>query len=103
MSDVVWLHYSLPRTSWYELPPDQQAGHERGFEEQRTASARLGGVRNGRFHVRGQSDWSHVEIWSFPSVEHAFDHWSRLVEAGYTAFFEFSNQVGMAETAATPA
>ncbi|MDJ1131479.1 hypothetical protein [Streptomyces iconiensis] len=103
MSDVVWLHHSLPRTAWYDLQPEQRARRERDFEEQRRASEREGGTRNGRFHVRGQSDWSHVEIWSFPSPEHAFDHWSRLVAAGYTACFEFSNQVGLADPATRPA
>ncbi|NDZ82966.1 hypothetical protein G3I19_31470 [Streptomyces sp. SID10853] len=103
MNDVVWLHHSLPRTSWYDLPPGRRARHERDFQEQRTASERHGGSMNGRFHVRGQSDYSHVEIWSFPSAEHAFDHWSRLVAAGYTACFEFSNQVGLADPATPPA
>lgn len=99
MSDVVWLHYSLPRTAWYDLPPEEQARRERDFEEQREISRRRGGSRQGAFHVRGQSDYSHVEIWHFPGAEHAFDHWSRLVTAGYTACFEFSNQVGTADRA----
>ncbi|WP_030889928.1 MULTISPECIES: hypothetical protein [Streptomyces] len=102
MNDVVWLHHSLPRTAWFELTPEEQALREEAFRAQRELSLRQGASRQGRFHVRGQGDYSHVEIWYFPSAEHAFDHWSRLVAAGYTACFEFSNQVGTAAEPAAP-
>ncbi|MEU7041987.1 hypothetical protein AB0A77_13130 [Streptomyces varsoviensis] len=96
---TVWLHYSLPRTAWFELEPAARARHEEAFRAERDASERLGGRRAGTFHVRGQSDYSEVEIWFFPTAELAFDHWSRLVTAGYTDCFEFSNQVGTADPA----
>ncbi len=99
MSDTdntLWLHYSLPRTTWFELEPEARARHEAAFQKERDASERLGGQRVGTYHVRGQSDFSEVEIWFFATPEQAFDHWSRLVTAGYTSCFEFSNQVGVA-------
>ncbi|WP_328378682.1 hypothetical protein OG372_25825 [Streptomyces sp. NBC_01020] len=102
MNDVVWLHHSLPRTAWFDLEPAARERYEQAFQEQRDASERLGGRGGGRFHVRGQSDYSQVEIWFFPTAEQAFDHWSRLVTAGYTTCFEFSNQVGQADPADAP-
>lgn len=97
MNEFLWLHYSLPRTSWYELDETERARYEAAFEEQRVLAERAGASRSGRFHVRGQSDYSHVEVWNFPSAEAAFEHWSRMVTAEYAEYFEFANQLGMAD------
>ena len=46
-------------------------------------------------HVRGQHDFETVEIWSFPSVEAAFDHWVRLTGHAYNEWFAFANNIGI--------
>ncbi|ASR35600.1 hypothetical protein BAY61_12000 [Prauserella marina] len=100
MNDFVWLHYTLPRTTWFELSTVERQALEAGFEECRQRSRVDGAELTGSFHVRGQSDYSHVEVWSFPSAEAAFDHWSRLVAAGYVRCFDYANQLGAADPAA---
>lgn len=96
MNEFIWLHYTVPRTAWYDLTGDERKRYERAFTQQRDMSQRRGAVFSGRFHVRGQSDYSQVEIWSFASAEDAFEHWSRLVSTEYTRYFEFANQLGTA-------
>ncbi|MEU3270968.1 DUF6616 family protein [Saccharomonospora sp. NPDC006951] len=100
MNDFVWLHYILPRTTWFELSTEEQQALEAGFEDRREQSRAGGAELAGRFHVRGQSDYSHVEVWSFPSAEAAFEHWSRLVASGYVRYFDYANQLGAADPAA---
>ncbi|WP_031465077.1 hypothetical protein [Sciscionella sediminilitoris] len=97
MNEYVWLHYLLPRTTWYELETAERERCEREFERLRQVSVQHGAQFSGRFHIRGQGDYSQVEIWSFPSAEAAFEHWSRLVSCGYSKWFEFANQLGTAE------
>ena len=99
MNDYIWLHYSLPRTDWFELAEAERAEHETRFEQVRQESATSGATLTGRFHVRGQGDFSHVEAWTFPTAQAAFDHWSRLVHAGYVHDYEFANQLGAADPA----
>lgn len=97
MNEFVWLHYSLARTAWYELDEVERSRYEREFEKQREYALHRGAAFTGRFHIRGQSEYSHVEVWSFSSAEDAFEYWSALVSVGYTRYFEFANQLGMAE------
>ncbi|MQA02843.1 MAG: hypothetical protein GEV07_09025 [Streptosporangiales bacterium] len=62
MSDLVWIHYSRPRTAWYELDEQQRTGERAKFLAVREASHQRGGSSQGTFSVRGQSDYSTVEI-----------------------------------------
>lgn len=101
MPDVAWIHYSRPRTSWYGLGESAQAEHRRRFDSVRMDSHERGGRPQGTFFVRGQSDYSRVEIWTFPDADAAFDHWSRLVEVGYSRWFESANNVGLRDEEAT--
>jgi hypothetical protein len=101
MPDVAWIHYSRPRTAWYGLDEGTQAEHRRRFDSARATSSERGGRPHGTFFVRGQSDYSRVEIWTFPDVDAAFDHWSRLVDAGYARWFESANNVGLRDEEAT--
>lgn len=95
MSDLVWIHYSRPRTAWYELDEQRRAGEHTRFVAVRGASRERGGAQLGTFSVRGQSDYSTVEVWTFPDADAAFDHWRRLVDAGYAEWFEAANSVGL--------
>jgi hypothetical protein len=96
MADVVWLHYALARTAWYELDPGEREKLGAAWDEARAASVRAGARTEGGYDVRGQGDYSTVEVWFFPDADAAFDHWSRLVDAGYQRWFEASNAVGAA-------
>lgn len=96
MSEVVWIHYSRPRPGWYELDEPARDGANADFAAVRDASEGHGGTQVGSYFVRGQSDYSSVEVWTFPDVDAAFDHWRRLVDAGYAKWFDAANSVGHA-------
>jgi len=94
MPDVAWIHYARPRTRWYALPPPEQAPLRERFAESRTRSVEAGGRFLGTFHARGQGDFSTVELWRFPDMEAAFEHWARMTDSGYAQWFAFTNTVG---------
>lgn len=98
MAEIVWIHYSRPRPAWYELSDTQRRAENSTFAAVRGVSEERGGGRLGSYFVRGQSDYSSVEVWTFPDVDAAFDHWRRLVDAGYATWFEASNNVGQQAT-----
>lgn len=94
MTRTVWIHYARPRTRWYRLDPADRLEHLRHWLEVDQESAAVGGRRQGSFHIRGQSDFATVEIWTFPDVDAAFAHWAAKVDAGYANWFAFANNVG---------
>jgi len=96
MSDVAWIHYARPRTRWYGLPPAQRGPLERAFADARSRSRDAGGRQLGTFHVRGQSDFSTVELWRFSSAQDAYEHWARMTNSGYAEWFAFANSLGQA-------
>jgi hypothetical protein len=94
MTDIVWIHFALPRTAWYAL--DEA---DRNSLEQRWASVgdrfRESGASGGaKYHVRGQGDFSTVEVWHFPDVDAAFRYWSELTASSYLEWFSASNSFG---------
>jgi hypothetical protein len=93
--DVLWLHYSRPRSGWYELDAPARDGHLARFAAARRDSVESGGQCQGSWHVRGNSDYSTVETWLFPDPDAAFTHWIRLTEAGYPRWFAFANNIGL--------
>jgi hypothetical protein len=95
MSDWIWIHYTRARPHWYELEVADRDAKLHAWARVRGESERLGGRCHGRYHIRGQSDYTTVEIWNFQSVEHAFDHWSRLTSAGYAEWFLSANNIGL--------
>jgi hypothetical protein len=95
MSDVVWIHYARPRTPWYELSDEERSAHLSDWTRARRQSLEAGAQHLGDFHVRGQSDYSTAEVWTFGSAEDAFDHWARLTATGYAEWFAFANNVGL--------
>ena len=95
MNDAIWIHYTRPRTRWYELEEPARQEHLARFERAREESVRQGGRRDGVFHIRGSGDFSSVEIWRFADAGAAFAHWSRMTEAGYARWFAFANNIGL--------
>jgi len=95
MTDSIWIHYARPRPHWYALGAADRAGHRAAWNEVAAQSEKLGGRRTGPYHIRGQHDFETVEVWTFPSVEAALDHWVRLTARGYNEWFAFANNVGL--------
>ena len=101
MSDVIWIHFALPRSAWYEQSNERREELERGWDEVGAGSRAQGASNDGPYHVRGQSDYSTVEVWHFEQVDAALDHWLRLTAAGYGQWFRSSNSLGAALTEAS--
>lgn len=96
MPEFIWIHFALPRTSWYEQSEESRRELESSWDAVRADSRSQGASSDGRYHVRGQSDYSTVEVWRFLSADAAFDHWQQLVAAGYGRWFQSSNSLGAA-------
>lgn len=94
MADLIWIHFALPRSDWYQEPAQRQDELEGVWDLVRTETLSRGATTEGRFHIRGQSDYSTVEVWHFPDAEAAFDHWARLTSAGYGRWVQSSNCMG---------
>jgi hypothetical protein len=96
MSEVIWIHFALPRTAWYGQSGDRRRELQRQWADVGAVSRGQGASSGGQYHVRGQSDYSTVEVWRFTDAEAAFDHWARLTAAGYSEWFQSSNSLGSA-------
>ncbi|SFO68886.1 hypothetical protein SAMN04488056_1118 [Cohaesibacter marisflavi] len=94
-ADCAWLHYARPRPHWYLTAQADKDALCVSWNSIRKAATEKGAVSQGRFHIRGQHDFETVEIWRFPSSQAAYDHWQALVEARYSEFFAFSNNIGL--------
>lgn len=94
MSEVIWIHFALPRSAWFERSEKERERLERRWDDVRAASMALGASNQGPYHVRGQSDYSTVEVWHFQHADAAFDHWARLSAGGYCEWFQSSNSIG---------
>jgi len=93
---IVWIHYARPRSPWYGLDEAEQRRLRTSWAAVDAASTADGGEPQGRFQVRGQSDWSTVELWRFPTYDAAYAHWSAKIAAGYAQWFAFANNIGAA-------
>ena len=96
MTAVVWIHQARPRTSWYTVAEDEKAALRRRWRASDDEAVAAGSERIGTYSVRGQSDYSTVELWRFAGPELAFDFWERRVREDYAVWFAFSNQLGVA-------
>ncbi|KWX66987.1 hypothetical protein [Mycobacterium sp. NAZ190054] len=94
MNDTIWIHYALPRSSWYELADDARSELETRWKKIDSDAVEAGAEKIGTYFIRGQSDYSTTQVWSFPSYESAYEHWTAKVAAGYAEWFDFSNNVG---------
>jgi hypothetical protein len=99
MTESVWIHYARPRPHWYALGEAERDAHRAAWRKVSAGSAEAGGRCIGPYHIRGQHDFETVEIWTFPSVDAALDHWVRLAAAGYNEWFAFANNIGLAAEA----
>jgi hypothetical protein len=94
VNTTIWIHYARPRSSWYELAEDTRTELTEKWAEVDAAAVEEGAQSLGTYFVRGQSDYSTVDVWSFAGYEAAYSHWAAKVAAGYAEWFEFSNNVG---------
>jgi hypothetical protein len=94
VKETVWIHYGRPRTRWYQLSEDERQTHRARWAALDKKTSAAGAVRQGVYSVRGQGDFSTLEVWSFDTVEQAFDYWAARVSLGYAEWFSFSNQLG---------
>jgi hypothetical protein len=96
MTDVVWVHYARPRPHWYSASREEQRRLQSLWAEVAEHSRARGAARIGRWSVRGQSDFSTVEIWTFGDAEAVLEHWNGLIEVGYPEWFSCANSLGTA-------
>jgi hypothetical protein len=94
VNDTIWIHYALPRSTWYELGEDVRDELQKRWEGIDNEAVEAGAVNMGSYSIRGQSDYSTTAVWSFPSYESAYQYWTAKVAAGYAEWFDFSNNVG---------
>ena len=92
----IWIHYSRPRTAWYDLNDSEKGQHAERWSAVEESSLEGGAQKVGRYHVRGQSDFSVVEVWHFADADAAFEHWSKLTAADYSEWFTSHNNIGFA-------
>ena len=95
-ASCLWLHYARPRPHWYTLADAERAALQKHWASVREAAIASGAEHRGRYHIRGQHDFETVEIWVFDDSAAAFAHWQALVDARYSEFFAFSNNIGLA-------
>jgi len=95
MLNWVWVHYARPRPSWYGTNDDAKQAMLEQCAAVTSDSEAAGARKLGHWSVRGQSDFSTVEIWEFPSAEAALSHWDALAAIGYRDLFTSANSIGM--------
>jgi hypothetical protein len=96
MTSTLWAHQARPRTSWYGLDPVEQKVLLDRWDALNEEAVAAGAERVGTYAIRGQSDFSTLDVWIFPSPDDVFRFWEARVLADYVVWFAFSNQVGTA-------
>lgn len=96
MTDHLWLHLSRPRPTWYEADEAARGELERTWTDVAADSISRGAQRLGSWSVRGQHDYSMVEVWLFKELSEIVTHWDRLVATEYPEWFSTSNTLGAA-------
>lgn len=100
---ILWLHFSRPRSSWYRLTETDQRQLEEAWAQAAATATLAGGHKLGRYRTRGQSDFENVEVWTFPDVDTAVEHWARLCSARYADYVVHANTIGVPGDAARDA
>lgn len=95
MSQTVWIHQARPRSAWYALDEAQRQERLDVWSALDCAAVERGAQRIGAYSIRGQSDYSTLELWHFDSPEATFDFWAARVGADYAVWFAFANQLGV--------
>lgn len=95
MTSTIWIHQARPRPAWYGLDAAHKDELRNAWRALDAAAVDGGAERVGGYSIRGQSDFSTLEVWRFAGPEEAFEFWARRVEADYAVWFAFSNQLGV--------
>jgi len=95
MPDHLWLHYSRPRPMWYSLNDSNRTDLKAKWCAVARTSKSAGAHHLGTWSVRGQHDYSLVEVWLFPGPDVILSHWQGLIDAHYTEWFAAANTLGV--------
>ena len=95
MNGIIWIHQARPRTSWYSLEQARKVELRATWLTLDAEAAAMGAARVGDYTIRGQSDYSTLEVWQFADPECVYDFWAKRVQADYAVWFAFSNQLGV--------
>ena len=68
MSDVIWIHKFRARSDWYGLDDQQRSELTEQWRAVDTTGAGARAELVGRYSIRGQSDFSEVEVWTFAAI-----------------------------------
>ncbi len=90
----IWIHYARPRPHWYTLESSEKAALKAQWAKVAATSREQGGHCDGVYEIRGQSDFSTVEIWRFETPDGAFTHWRELTQSAYAEWNAFANNIG---------
>ncbi|MEC7761402.1 MAG: hypothetical protein VX874_05740 [Pseudomonadota bacterium] len=90
-----WIHYARPRPHWYLVAEADKAALKADWAKVEDKARAAGAVCTGTYHIRGQHDFETVSVWTFPGSQAAYEHWQALVEARYSEFFAFTNNIGL--------
>ncbi|KJF19301.1 hypothetical protein EEB13_30265 [Rhodococcus sp. WS3] len=93
-NSTIWIHHARARSSWYELDAEAKTTYAERWRAIDAAAIANGATSTGSHTVRGQSDYSTVEVWTFDSYDAAYDFWEQKVTAEYGRWFVFANSVG---------
>lgn len=94
MAEHLWVHYARPRSQWYRTPAHERDLLQSAWDEVAAGSRAKGANLVGRWSVRGQSDYSTAEVWTFTDTDAVLAHWDGLVAAGYPEWFATANTLG---------
>lgn len=92
----VWIHYARPRPHWYLVEEMEKSTLKVAWAAVDDGARAAGATCTGIYHIRGQHDFETVSVWTFPTSQAAYEHWQALVEARYSEFFAFTNNIGFA-------
>lgn len=95
MTESIWVHQARPRTTWYGLDEERRTALLAAWAKLDDQATERGAQQVGEYSIRGQSDYSTLEVWRFGSPEEVHDFWAARVQADYAVWFAFSNQLGV--------
>lgn len=102
MNGIIWIHQARARTSWYSLEETRKVELRATWSRLDALAAAKGATRVGDYTIRGQSDFSTLEVWQFADPESVYDFWAKRVQADYAVWFAFSNQLGVESAVVAP-
>ncbi len=94
MSDYLWIQFSRPRPSWYQLTDDEREHVYAALREVDSSVGNVDGVKLGQWSVRGQHRFSTATVWEFTSAEAIENYWSSQLAIRIPDYFEIENTLG---------